>query len=167
MTVCSRDADPLPVLGWKEEADLPEWDVVGLRVKLDTGARTSALHVRDVHQVGTHPHDNGELPVLAFAIPLSRRYPDRLVEATAPVVAYKSVRDTGAKAELRPVIRTRIVCGPIDALIDVTLTDRTGMIFRMLLGRGALAGRVTVDPARSYTTRTTRAASRRRPRPVP
>ena len=69
---------------------------------------------------------------------------------TAPTVTRKRVRDTGAKAELRHVVRTRVVCGPLDREIDVTITDRSGMNFRMLLGRLALQGAALVDPAHGY-----------------
>lgn len=146
-----------PVLGWKEDAALPEWDITRLRVKLDTGAKTSAIHAES-RVVGEHELDGATLPVLRLRIPLSRLRSDRFVEAEAPVVGWKSVRDTGAKAELRPVVRTRLVCGPIDRDIDVTVTDRSGMIFRMILGRQALEG-VLVDPSRSYTLRQSPAAS--------
>lgn len=139
-----------PVLGWKEEAALPDWGIARLRVKLDTGAKTSAIHVHHTEVVGEHTLDGHRLPVLRLVIPLSGTRPDRVAEVTAPVLGYKSVRDSGAKAERRPVVRTRLVCGPLDRDIDVTVTDRSGMIFRMILGRQALDG-VLVDPERGYT----------------
>jgi len=145
--------DGLPVLGWKEDASLPDWGIRRLRVKLDTGAKTSALHVSSMAPVGEHTFDGQVLPVLGLIIPLSRVSSRRFVEVRAPVVGYKSVRDTSAVAERRPLVRTRLVCGQIDAQIDVTVTDRTGMIFRMILGREALTGRAVVDPSRDYTTR--------------
>ena len=145
--------DGLPVLGWKEDAALPEWGIRRLRVKLDTGARTSALHVAAMTTVGEHRIDGEVLPVVTLVVPLSRVSSHRFAEVTAPVIGYKSVRDTSAVAERRPVVRTRLVCGPIDAEIDVTVTDRTGMIFRMILGREALIGRAVVDAGRGYTTR--------------
>jgi hypothetical protein len=155
----------LPVLGWKEDAALPDWGVPRLRVKLDTGAKTSAVHVRAMETVGEHTLDGQSFPVARLTIPLSRLYHDRVVTVDAPVVGYKSVRDTSATAELRPVVRTRLVCGPLDCEIDVTVTDRTGMIFRMILGRQALAGRAVVDPSRGYTTRAAaRGTARRRRR---
>lgn len=138
------------MLGWKEEAALPEWGITRLRVKLDTGAKTSAIHVASTEEVGEHELDGRRLPVLRLTIPLSRARPERRVEVEAPVLGYKSVRDTGANAELRAVVRTRLLCGPLDRDIDVTVTDRSGMIFRMILGRQALEG-VLVDPARGYT----------------
>lgn len=148
-----RVAD-LAVLGWKEVADLPDWGITSLRVKLDTGARTSAIHVTRFEVVGRH-HEQGDepLPVARMTVPLSRSDPDRMITVTTPVVGYRSVRDTRARAELRPVVRARVVCGPLDRLVDVSVTDRDGMLFRMILGRQALAGAVLVDPSRGYTTR--------------
>jgi hypothetical protein len=146
----------LPILGWKEDAALPEWGVDRLRVKLDTGARTSAIHVSAMDEIGKHEQDGRVLPLARLEIPLSRLNPDRMVVVETPVIGYRSVRDTGAKAELRPVVRTRLRCGPLDHDIEVTVTDRTGMIFRMILGRQALDGHAVVDPSRGYTTRVAR-----------
>lgn len=145
----------LPVLGWKEDAALPDWGIERLRVKLDTGAKTSAIHVRASEVVGEHEVDGLRLPILRLVVPLSRLHADRTATVDAPVVGYKNVRDTSATAEKRPVVRTRLVCGPLDREIDVTVTDRTGMIFRMILGRQAIAGHAVVDPALGYTTRAT------------
>jgi hypothetical protein len=149
-------------------AALPEWGIEELRVKLDTGAKSSALHVenlRDAHDggaVGLGPdadsHD-GHLPVVAFEIPLTRTDRGPFVSVEAPVVGYRSVRDTRARPERRPVVRTRLRCGAIDEVVDVTLTDRSGMLFRMILGRRVLKDRVVVDPGRVFTTRGSRSRS--------
>lgn len=146
----SHGADrPLPVLGWKEHVSLPEWGLQ-LRGKLDTGARSSALHVADLEEIGTHDHASGRLPVVRFDVVLGRRDRPEHHEIEAPVIGHKVVKDTGARAERRPVVRTRVVCGPVDTLADITLTDRTGMIFRMLLGRLTLEHHCLVDPAHGY-----------------
>jgi hypothetical protein len=153
-----RRSDPqpadLPRLGWKEQVVLPEWGV-RMRAKLDTGARTSALHVEDVEEIGEHLHHGRTVPLARITLLVgSRAAPEhRIVEA--PVVGHRRVRDTRARPELRPVIHTRIVCGPVDTEADITLTSRRGMNFRMLLGRLTLAGNCVVDPADGYlVTRT-------------
>jgi hypothetical protein len=141
----------LPVLGWKEHVSLPEWGLE-LRAKLDTGARSSALHVTELTELGEHrdPATGRPLPLVRFDVVLgSRRAPEHH-EVEAPIVGHRRVRDTGARAEERPVVRTRIVCGPLDVIADITLTDRTGMNFRMLLGRLTLEHRCLVDPAHGY-----------------
>lgn len=129
---------------------MPDWGIRKLRVKLDTGARTSALHVEDLAVVDHHESDGERLPVIRFKVLVGSRDAPRRRTVTTPTVARKRVRDTGAKAELRHVVRTRVVCGPLDREIDVTITDRTGMNFRMLLGRLALEGAALVDPAHGY-----------------
>lgn len=141
----------LPVLGWKEHVLLPEWDLA-LRAKLDTGARSSALHVTEMTELGEHvdPSTGRILPIVRFDVVLGTRKAPVHHEVEAPIVAHKRVRDTGARAENRPVVRTRILCGPLDVTADITLTDRTGMNFRMLLGRLTLERRCLVDPAHGY-----------------
>jgi hypothetical protein len=142
-------SSPLPVLGWKEHVELPDWGL-RLRGKLDTGARSSALHVANFEEVGVHDAEGHLLPVVRFDVVLGRRDTPRHHEIEAPVVGHKVVRDTGARAERRPVVRTRLLCGPLDTQADITLTDRTGMIFRMLLGRLTLEHQCVVDPAHGY-----------------
>ena len=144
----------LPRLGWKEQVVLPEWGV-RMRAKLDTGARTSALHVEDVEEVGERIHRGRLVPLARLTLLVGRRdAPERRV-IEAPVVGHRRVRDTRARPELRPVIHTRIVCGPVDVEADITLTSREGMNFRILLGRLTLAGHCVVDPGGGYlVTRT-------------
>lgn len=146
----------LPVLGWKEEVALPDWGVDRLRAKLDTGARSSALHVEDLEEIGQHHEGahNGPLPVVRFHLLVGRRNPPRRLEIEAPIVGHRFVRDTRARTERRPVVRTRIVAGPLDTVADITLTDRTGMNFRMLLGRLTLEGHCVVDPSQGYLAST-------------
>ncbi len=158
-----RVAD-LPVLGWKEHVELPEWGLK-LRGKLDTGARTSALHVAgyEVQEVdgGGEDGDGSEDRIVRFEVVLGPKRAPRYRAIEAPLVGKKRVRDTGARAEDRPVVRTRILCGPLDTHADITLTDRTGMNFRMLLGRLTLEGRGLVDPAHGYLVTGPRTRSER------
>lgn len=127
---------------------MPDWGIARLRVKLDTGARSSAIHVRDL-EVTDGPRGDAP-PVVTFHVVLGSGERARTREVTAPVVGFRSVRDTRANPERRPVVRTRLVCGPIDREIDVTVTDRTGMNFRMILGRTALEDACVVDPRHGY-----------------
>lgn len=142
----------LPVLGWKEQASLPAWGIGRLRAKLDTGARTCALHVEDYRVVDDRVREGESLPVVCFHVLVGPRDAPRRVEVTAPTLGFRTVRDTRAAPEHRPVLRTRLVCGPLDGVVEITLTDRTGMNFRLLVGRTALAGRCLVDPGRGYLT---------------
>ena len=153
---------PLPVLGWKEYVSLPAWGLE-LRAKLDTGARSSALHVTELAELGTHvdPDTGAAVPMVRFDVVLGTKRAPEHHEVEAPIIGHRRVRDTGARAEVRPVVRTRIVCGPVDVEADITLTDRSGMNFRMLLGRLTMEGRCLVDPAHGYVA-TTRPRRRRR-----
>jgi hypothetical protein len=134
----------LPVLGWKEHGALPDWGIRRLRMKLDTGARTSAIHVSEISII------EEETPLVRFAVVLGRHPGARRRLVTTPLVGVRTVRDTGAKREQRPVVRTRVVVGPVETITEVTVTDRTGMNFRMILGRTALAETCLVDPSRGY-----------------
>ena len=153
--VAAREHPPdLPRLGWKEQVVLPEWGV-RMRAKLDTGARTSALHVEDVEEVGEHIHRSRLVPLARLTLLVGRRDAPEQRVIEAPVVGHRRVRDTRARPELRPVIHTRVVCGPVDVEADITLTSREGMNFRILLGRLTLAGHCVIDPAGGYlVTRT-------------
>jgi hypothetical protein len=143
--------DP-PVFGWREHVALPVWGIGRLRAKLDTGARTSALHVEDVEEIEAAPDgtSDGEPPVVRFHVLTGPRAAPRRIEVVTPVVGHTVIRDTRARPERRPIVRTRVVCGPLDREIEISLTDRTGMNFRLLLGRLALEGRALVDPSRGF-----------------
>ncbi|MEX0835184.1 MAG: RimK/LysX family protein [Nitriliruptor sp.] len=139
------------MFGWREHVALPEWGIARLRAKLDTGARTSALHVEDFEELGPAEGQDGEPQELVrFHVLTGPRADPKRVEVTWPVVGHTVIRDTRARPERRPIVRTRVVCGPLERDIEISLTDRTGMNFRFLLGRLALDGAVLVDPSRGF-----------------
>lgn len=147
------------LLGWKEYLDLPELGVFRLKAKVDTGARTSTLHVESLTVVEELP-DGTE--IVELTISPSRRRPDRKVTTRARVLRYVRVTDSGGHPEVRPVIETEMVLGAVRKRILVTLTNRSGMLFRMILGRKALEGDFQVDVSAKYLQR--RRSSRRRAR---
>ena len=132
------------MIGWREWLALPSLGIPGVKVKVDTGARSSALHTHDyevflkdgMDYVRFHMH------------PLTKRSDVKLA-CEAPLLSYRKVKDSGGHQECRPCIRTRVRLGATEWDIDITLTNREEMKFRMLLGRSALAGRFTVDSASS------------------
>ncbi len=135
----------LPRLGWREWISFPHLGIEAIKAKVDTGARTSALHA---FKVSPFERD-GRLHV-AFAIHPNQRDQDTVLECEAPVVDRRSVRDSGGHAEMRYVIKTEIHIGPHQLIAEVTLTDRDSMRFRCLLGRTALKRNFVVDSGRSY-----------------
>lgn len=134
-------------LGWCELVDLPELGVARLPAKIDSGARTSVLHVAARRFVG---RERGK-DIWEIEVPTGES--KRAVRARVEVIEQVLVRDSGGHAERRPVIETSLRIGERLRRIRVTLTDRGDMRFPMLVGRTALDARTRIDPTRSYLTR--------------
>ncbi len=135
----------LPVIGWREWLALPELGIERIKAKVDTGARSSALHAFDLE-----PFERGGRPWIRFRVHPDQRSARREVSAEAPLADERLVRSSSGKASLRPVIRTEVRLGATAWPIEVTLVDRDVMGFRMLLGRSAVRRRFLVDCGRSY-----------------
>ena len=139
---------PQPLrVGWSERVSLPGLGLTGLRAKIDTGARTSALHVTRMRVVGTEAGPQRR-PILEVTLPAAPRRGARAPSVRIAVRDYLTVKDTSGRTERRPVIETTIRLGTIERRIRVTLTDRGDMLFPMLIGRTALGPGVVVDPSR-------------------
>jgi hypothetical protein len=135
-------------IGWREWVALPELGVASVKVKIDTGARSSSLHAWDVTVV--EGAGRAGLARVRFVLHPRQRDMDETVEAEADLVAVRAVRSSNGEVESRPVIRTRVVIGGRRFPIELTLTRRDEMGFRMLLGRRALRRRFVIDPGRSF-----------------
>jgi hypothetical protein len=153
----SSQPPPLLRIGWKEYLDLPELGLHRVKGKIDTGARTSTLHVHSLQYVQSLP--DGTQTAEVQLVP-DRRDPARLVTARVRILRHLRVTDSGGHRELRPLVETELVLGPVRKRIFLTLTDRSGMLFRMILGRKAVEGDFYVDAAAKYLLR---AWHRRRP----
>jgi len=130
------------VIGAAEFVDIPAWGVRGLPAKTDTGARTSALHVENLRELA-----NGRV---RFDVRLHRRRPERRITVEASIHRRGRVRSTTGRAEPRLFVAVGIHIGPVKKRIELGLVDRKNMIYRMLLGRSALAGSFLVDSGRRF-----------------
>lgn len=132
-------------LGWREWIGFPGLNIQKIKAKIDTGARTSALHAFRVE-----PFTRDAQLWIRFAIHPIQGDTDTVVQCESPVKDRRMVRDSGGHDELRYVIDTTIAIGDDLIRCEVTLTDRDTMLFRVLLGRTALRARFVVHPGRSY-----------------
>lgn len=135
----------LTVVGWREWLTLPELNLPHLKAKLDTGARTSALHAFHVDPF----ESEGKLWV-SFGIHPIQGNTDQVIECEAPVIDQRNVSDSGGHTETRYVIDTQICMGDFSWRAECTLTNRDSMKFRMLLGRTAISDLFLVNSAVSY-----------------
>lgn len=135
------------LLGWREWVALPSLGINAVKAKVDTGARTSALHVFALESY-TH---NGRHCVRFGIHPVQKRT-DIEVVCNADVVDKRWITDSGGHREERYVIVAPVCLGGKEWPIEITLTNRETMLFRMLLGRTALYNGVLVDPQQSYLT---------------
>ncbi|MBL7002717.1 MAG: ATP-dependent zinc protease [Gammaproteobacteria bacterium] len=136
------------VIGWREWVSLPDLGLNKIKAKIDTGARTSALHAFDVYIDDT----SGE-KLVRFKIHPKQHDLNIVIECVSPLIDEREVRDSGGHTETRYVIETQIAIGSLIHTAEVTLTNRDTMGFRMLIGRTAMKDRYLVDPGASYLTR--------------
>lgn len=135
----------LLVIGWREWLDLPDLGIGEIKAKIDTGARSSALHAFHIQQF---EQDNRQ--VVRFQVHPYQRNSHCTITAEAELLEWREVRNSGGHAQLRPVISTTLELGGQQWPIELTLTNRDVMGFRMLLGREAVRSRFLVNPGKSY-----------------
>jgi hypothetical protein len=141
---CSAD---WPLVGWREWVALTALGIPAIKAKVDTGARTSVLHAFCLETF-----ERDDRPMVRFGIhPLQRRT-DIEIFCVAEIVDRRLFSDSGGHRERRLVIRSPLTIGKVSWEVEMSLTNRDPMLFRLLLGRSALRGRAWVDPAASYLT---------------
>ena len=132
-------------LGWREWCALPELGIPAIKAKVDTGAKTSSLHTFRIEPFTT----DGTRFVRFWVHPLQKNE-DLVLECIAAIKDEREVTDSGGHKEMRYIIETQVLIGDKGWPIEMSLTNRDTMRFRMLLGRRAMQGLVKVDPTVSY-----------------
>lgn len=132
-------------VGWREWLSLPELDIEKIKAKVDTGARTSCIHAVNIEEY----QKNGEKWVKFIAQPLQGDEQTQ-VKCSAKVKKIKAVTSSSGQKEMRYFIETTLHAGQHSWPIEVTLTNRATMKFRMLLGRTAMENHLVVNPALSH-----------------
>ncbi len=146
-TTVKRKRTPTPrtVIGWREWVHLPDLLPQPIKAKLDTGARTSALHAYQVE-----PYERDGTPWISFSIHPVQRHAHPEIQCHAPLLGQRLITSSNGHQQLRYVIRAESRIGDIRFAMDLSLADRDQMGFRLLIGREAMRRRFLVDPNRSF-----------------
>ena len=136
-----RIKEPKMIIGWREWLALPDLGVPAIKAKVDTGAKTSTLHAFDVV-----PFERDGVRFVSFNIHPLQGSDEVVIPCTAPLVDRRRVTNSGGQSQKRYVIATTLQIAGRSWTIELTLTNRDAMKFRMLLGRNAMNGRLIVDP---------------------
>jgi hypothetical protein len=134
-----------PVIGVRELAAFPDLGIDRIHAKIDTGAKTSAIHAFRIREI----EDNGNL-LVEFALHPRRRRKTPEIFCRAPVVDKRLIRSSNGQEEERYVISTDMRMGDESWTVELTLTNRDAMGFRLLVGRDAVARRFLIDPGGAY-----------------
>ena len=129
------------IVGWKEWIKLPNLNINALIAKIDTGARTSSIHAEDISA-----YDD----IVEFITSPIPTMPEYKVKCSANIIDKRRIRNSDGQSEVRFVIESELVLGPLTRRIQLTLNDRSKMSVRMLIGRQAFADDILINPLESY-----------------
>lgn len=135
----------LPVIGWREWVGLPDFGISAIKVKVDTGARSSSLHAFDLQEF-----ERDGVTWVRFSVHPVQRKSATTIRLETSVLEYRSVRSSSGRASRRPVVVTNVTLLGVTWPVELTLASRDKMGFRMLLGREAFRRRFLVDAGKSY-----------------
>jgi hypothetical protein len=132
------------IIGWKEKVSLPDLGISQLEAKIDSGAKTSALHAVDLR-----PFEQDGETLISFSVPLTHHR--KVVRCTVPVADQRAVKNTSGEWSTRFFIRTTLLLGSLEWLIELSLADRERMDYDIIVGRTAIKGRrILIDPQRTF-----------------
>jgi len=131
----AKDGEPM-IIGWREKVSLPRLGVGTFSAKIDTGARSAALHATNIERDDHH---------VTFVLPLQKRHH----HCRLPLKGMKRVKSSNGQIETRAVVETDVKIGKTTLRIDITLTDRTDMGVAMLLGRSSIGAEFLVHPTKT------------------
>lgn len=133
------------IIGWREWVCLPDLGISNIKAKVDTGARTSSLHAFDMKI-----YKRGESQFVKFFVHPEQRSSQNEIACRAKIIEFRKIKSSNGHIELRPVILTSVKLFDEIWDIEVTLTNRDEMGFRMLLGRESVRKRFLIDSGKSY-----------------
>lgn len=137
----------LMTIGWREWVSLPELGLPAIKAKIDTGARTSAIHAFDIER----NKRNGGQDWLTFSVQPIQRDASIVRRCESPLIDIRRVTDSGGHTSERFFISTTLQMGSESRIIEITLSQRNDMLFRMLLGRTAMVPGLQVNPSLSFS----------------
>jgi hypothetical protein len=140
-----KSSRSLPVIGWREWVSLEQFGIPTIKAKVDSGARSSSLHVFELDEFEREGQKWAR-----FKVHPIQKNSEVEVEVEAPILEHRSVRSSSGKAQVRPVVQTTISMMGQSWPIEITLASRDKMKFRMLLGRQAFRGRFLLDAGVSF-----------------
>ena len=143
------ETSSLLTVGWREWVALPEIGIPRIKAKIDTGARTSCLHTASYEIFQKDGQD-----WVRFTVHPIKKHNEVETHAELPVSDYRIVRDSGGHEERRPFIKTTLKLPTASWEIEISLSNRENMKFRMLLGRTSMRTKILVDCSQSYLTKT-------------
>lgn len=130
-------------IGWREWIYLPKFDDFAIKAKVDTGARTSALHATQIKE-----YDKNGKMLVSFRLHQSSKH----IDITTQLIKYLKITSSFGNSEIRPLIRLKIRLGERSWFTEVTLTKGTRMTYPMLIGRNTLMKKYLIHSHKSYLT---------------
>lgn len=140
-----KEKEPKPIIGWREWLSIPAMHIEQIKVKVDSGARTSAIHAEDIQIV-----KKGSKKFVKFKIFPMQKDKKHYHIVTLPMIEERWVKSSVGHQTLRPVVEVEIKLGQFVVPIEVTLVNRDLMGFRMLLGREAIKNKFLLDTGHSF-----------------